>query len=149
MKVCIDTNVFISIQNQEPDSTSCEKILNLIEENSWQCWVSVITISEMLVGYNNQKNFSQAEQFLLLIEEKYNIQPISVQIAQVGAKFRSKFKLKLPDALILASGAHNKVGVLISNDILMQKKFPIQVLSVEKFIENYLTDEPGKEKKKK
>ncbi len=138
MKISLDTNIFISINNKEPDSTSCELILTTIEKSNWQCWISVITISEMLVGYYNQKSFSQAEQFLLLIQKKYNIQPISLYIAQLGAEFRSKFKLKLPDALILASSVYNKVDVVISNDIFMQEMFPIQVVSVGKFIENFI-----------
>ena len=140
MKVSLDTNVLISIHNKEPDSSSCELILNTIEKNSWNCVISVITVSEMLVGYYNQKNFSNAEQFLLLVQNNYDIQPINIHIAQLGAKFRSQYKLKLPDALILASGVFKKVDVLISNDIDMQKNFPIQVVSVSKFIENYLDE---------
>ncbi len=138
MKVSLDTNVFISIHNKEPDSSSCELILNTIEKNKWNSIISVINISEMLVGYYNQRNFSKAEQFLLLVQKNYDIQPINMHIAQLGAKFRSQFKLKLPDALILASVVYKKVDVLISNDIDMQKGFPIQVVSVSKFIEKYI-----------
>ena len=140
MKISIDTNVFISIHNKERDSSSCELILNAIEKNKWNSIISVITVSEILVGYYNQRNFSKAEQFLLLIQNNYDIQSIDLHIAQLGAKFRSKFKLKLPDALILASGVYNKVDVLISNDINMQKSFPIPVVSVSKFIEKYLEE---------
>ena len=140
MKISLDTNVFISIHNKERDSSSCELILNTIEKNKWNTIISVISVSEMLVGYYNQQNFSKAEQFLLLVQNNYDIQPINMHIAQLGAKFRSQFKLKLPDALILASGVYKKVDVLISNDIDMQKNFPIQVVSVKKFIENYLEE---------
>jgi len=140
MKISLDTNVFISIHNKEHDSSSCELILNTIEKNKWNTIISVITVSEMLVGYYNQKNYSKAEQFLLLVQNNYDIQPINLDIAQLGAKFRSQFKLKLPDALILASGFYKKVDFLISNDIDMQKNFPIQVVSVKKFIENYLEE---------
>jgi len=140
MKVSLDTNVFISIHIKERDSSSCELILNTIEKNKWNTIISVITVSEMLVGYYNQQNFSKAEQFLLLVQNNYDIQPINMFIAQLGAKFRSQFKLKLPDALILASGVYKKVDVLISNDIDMQKNFPIPVVSVKKFIENYLEE---------
>ncbi|MHA2001858.1 MAG: type II toxin-antitoxin system VapC family toxin [Promethearchaeota archaeon] len=138
MKICLDTNVFISIQNSEANSPSCEAILTTIDKSNWQGEISVITIAEMLVGYYKQKNFSKAEQFLILTQQKFQIQPISLQIAQLGAKYRSKFNLKLPDAFILASGVYNKVDVLVSNDIVMQKKFPILVVSVEKFIEKYI-----------
>ncbi len=138
MKVSLDTNVFISIHNKEADSSSCELILNTIQKNKWNSLISVINVSEMLVGYYNQRNFSKADQFLLLVQNNYDIQPINLPIAQLGAKFRSKFKLKLPDALILASGVYKKVDVLISNDIDMQKSFPIQVVSVSKFIEQYI-----------
>ena len=140
MRISLDTNVFVSIHNKERDSSSCELILNTIEKNKWNSIISVISVSEMLVGYYNQRNFTKAEQFLVLIQKNYDIQPINLQIAQLGAKYRSQFKLKLPDALILASGVYKKVDILISNDIDMQKSFPIQVVSVSNFIEQYIEE---------
>jgi len=138
LKLSLDTNVFISVHNNEKDSVSCEKILEIIEKNGWDCWISVITISEMLVGYYNQRSFSEAEQFLLLMQKNYHIQAINLQIAQLGAKFRSQYQLKLPDALILASGVVNNVEVIISNDIKMQREFPIPIVAAKHFIEKYV-----------
>ena len=138
LKISLDTNVFISIHNNEPDSSSCVTILEAVEKNGWECWISVITISEMLVGYYNQRSFSEAEQFVLLMQKNYNVQSINLQVAQLGAKLRSEFRLKLPDALILASGMVNNVEVIISNDIQMHQDFPIPIVSARKFLEKYI-----------
>ena len=137
LKLSLDTNVFISIHNDEPDSSSCAAILKSIKENGWECWISVITISEMLVGYYNQRSFSEAEQFVLLMQKNYKVQSINLQVAQLGAKLRSEFRLKLPDALILASGMVNNVEVIISNDIQMHQDFPIPIVSASTFLEDY------------
>lgn len=138
LKISLDTNIFISIHNNEPDSSSCVTILETVEKNGWKCWISVITISEMLVGYYNQRSFSEAEQFVLLMQKNYNVQSINLQVAQLGAKLRSEFRLKLPDALILASGMVNNVEVIISNDIQMHQDFPIPIVSARKFLEKYI-----------
>ncbi|MHA1745983.1 MAG: type II toxin-antitoxin system VapC family toxin [Promethearchaeota archaeon] len=137
LKLSLDTNVFISIHNSKPDSSSCAAILKSIKANGWECWISVITISEMLVGYYNQRSFSEAEQFVLLMQKNYNIQPINLQVAQLGAQYRSKYQMKLPDALILASGMVNKVEVFVSNNIQMHQDFPIPIVSAGTFLEDY------------
>jgi predicted nucleic acid-binding protein len=137
LKISLDTNVFISIHNNKPDSSSCVTILEVAEKNGWECWISVIAISEMLVGYYNQRSFSEAEQFVLLMQKNYNVQSINLQVAQLGAKLRSEFRLKLPEALILASGMVNNVEIIISNDIKMQQDFPIPILSASTFLEKY------------
>ena len=92
---------------------------------------------EILVGYYIQQSISIADQFILLIQKNYNLQSINLEIARMGAEYRAKYNLKLPDALIIASSKYNKVEVLVSNDIKMQKTLPIKVLSVNKFIDEY------------
>ncbi|SRR6056297_3299631 len=141
MKISVDSNVFISIHNSEKDANECKLILKAIEEEKWDCYIPVIVISEILVGYYNQKSITLADQFVLLMQKKYEIQPITINIAQKAAQYRAKFKVKLPDALIVASGENNKIDVLVSNDIKMQKKFPIMVHSVEEFVKKYKLDD--------
>jgi len=47
MKVSLDSNVFISIHNEEPDHLECELILETIKEEDWDCTISAIVLSEI------------------------------------------------------------------------------------------------------
>lgn len=133
IKIALDINIFISIHNDEDDSKYCEIILQAIDKNEWETWISIIVIAEMLVGYYHQGELSDADHFTYFIQNKFQIQDIDHIIAQLGAKIRSKHKIRLPDALIIASAIQNKVDILISNDIDM-KNSQIQIMTPQEFV---------------
>ena len=139
MKLGLDTNIFISIKNKETFSSESKLILAAIEKNHWDCVISVIVVSEMLVGYYKLGNLSDADQFLLMAEQFYHIQPVNLEIAQLTAQYRAKYNIRLPDALIIATGVYNKVDVIISNDLPVIKKFPMIIQTPQEFVQKHLT----------
>jgi predicted nucleic acid-binding protein len=138
MKLCIDSNVFISIHNQEPNHIACEKLIDSIESNVHQAIISTIVISELLVGYYRNGNLNELNLFLSKAKANYELTPVSLEIAQEAAEIRSLYQIKLPDAIILATAKLNKVDYLISNDIQIGKKTYIPIIKIEDFAEKYL-----------
>jgi predicted nucleic acid-binding protein len=70
------------------------------------------------------------------VKANYDLIPISINIVQETAELRALFRIKLPDALILATAKISQADYLISNDITIQKKAYIPILAVEECIKN-------------
>ena len=138
LRICIDSNVFISIHNQEPNHTDCEKIINAIETNQHKGLVSLIVISELLVGYYQIGEISELNLFMSKAKVLYELIPISLDIAQEAAELRALYRIRLPDALILATAKLHNAEYLISNDIKLIKKPYIPIITVENFAQQFL-----------
>ena len=110
MKVCLDTNIFISVKNKETDSSYCELILDAIDENQIQAAISTIVLAEVLVGFYQNKEIHEAEQFLNHAISKYQIIPVNVEISNKAALLRGTQQIKLPDALISATATYITVS---------------------------------------
>ena len=145
MKVCLDTNIFISVKNEEDNSPFCEKILDAIDDNRLEAVISTIVIAEVLVGFYQNKEDQEAEKFLSQAMSKYEIIPVNIEIAKKAAEIRGKLKIKLPDALISATTIFSKSEILITNDIPLVKKMEYQILSPTIFVEKFLNSVPIKD----
>jgi predicted nucleic acid-binding protein len=119
----IDSNIFISIINKEPDSTSSKKILDLIDEGKIRAILSTIVIAEIVSGYQEIGDLEEMDEFLshILRTASYDIVDVTVSIALEAGNLRAKSGFKLPDAIIAASALHRKAEFLISNDDRIRK----------------------------
>ena len=124
--------------NKEANFHSCELIFDSIENQQFNAAISTIVVAEVLVGFYQSNNLSEKEKFLKKIQIYYEILPVSFQISEKGAEIRAKKGLKLPDALIYASGLAAKADLLISNDNPLGKKASLPVFTPEEFVTNYL-----------
>ncbi len=140
MKVCVDTNVFISILNKEADAPACKLIMNAIEQHALAACVSTIVISEMCVGFYQDEEDREADTFILKVKKNYEIIPVSLEIAQNAALIRAKHKIKLPDALVIASAQWASAEFLLSKDHPLENKDKI-VIKPQDFADKYLPRE--------
>ncbi len=134
LKLCLDSNIFIAIHNQESNHAECERIIKAIEENRHKGIISTIVITEILVGYYQIGDINEMNVFSAKIKVGYDLIPISINIAQEAAELRALSRIRLPDALILATAKISQADYLISNDIMMQKKTYMPILTVEECI---------------
>ena len=100
MIAVFDTNIIIDYLNGDERARS-EMLLYK------KVWISIITYIEVLVGVTNTDKYKVIKQYLLSL----NILEIDKDIADNAIEIRKKFKLKVPDALILASA--EKIGAIL------------------------------------
>jgi predicted nucleic acid-binding protein len=131
MKICIDSNVFISVHNQEANHVECEKIFNAIEEKRHQGLLSTIVISEIAVGYYQIGEITELNLFISKCKANFEILPLSLEIAKEAAEIRAYNRIKLPDAIIIATARLHGADYLVSNDIPMTKKEYIPILTTK------------------
>ncbi|MHB1492482.1 MAG: type II toxin-antitoxin system VapC family toxin [Thermoplasmataceae archaeon] len=89
----------------------------VLEEN-----ISTLVISEVLSGFYVDKKDKDASGFLsaILANENFRVVPLSSDIAASSAIIMANKRLKLLDAMVLATAAQLHVDFLVSND----ERFP-------------------------
>jgi predicted nucleic acid-binding protein len=108
--IFFDTNIIIYLS---------KKLLNtddIIKHNEKYA-ISIVSYMEIL-GYNFQNK--QEEIFIEKMLSYFKIVYIDIDIANEVIKLRKKYKIKLPDAIIVATSSLNNAR-LITNDIQLSK----------------------------
>lgn len=138
MKVCLDTNVFITVKNKEEDFESCIKIINAIEEKHIEGSVSTIVLAEVLVGFYIKNEKNEANRFLSSAILNFDVVPVNIDITQMAAQIRAQYGIKLPDAIITASSINSNSDYFITYDKTILKKLELQILSPKEFVNNHM-----------
>jgi predicted nucleic acid-binding protein len=94
-------------------------------------------ITEILVGFNQNGDNEGKQKFLDKIRLKYEIVPVSLELAELSAEIRANSKIKLPDALIYATTIKSNAEVLISNDFPLVKRVKTPILTPKEFLDVY------------
>ena len=146
MIITLDTNIFLNVKNkEEPFYRFSKSILEAIEDGNKdiEALVSVITITELCVGYYKNNELIEKDEFIsgLSSNKNYKILKYDLNIAEKTAEIRSKINLKLPDCVIIATALVEDSNILITNDSGFDKaKSVITVYNSQDFVEKYLKD---------
>lgn len=125
MEFAIDTNVFLNVKNrEEPHYSYSKSVLDSIDDGLNKAFVSTVVIAEICTGYYLTHEIEEKKEFLLhlLSSENYTIVDVSTTIADEAARIRSETGLRLPDAIIAATGTLAKAKYVVTNDTEAFKK---------------------------
>lgn len=129
----IDTNVILNAKNAgESNSTYSLQVLDAIEAGLIHGIISIISIAELCTGYYSQSDVDGKEELLahLVSNEHFVIVDLDLTIADMAAKIRSDTSLRLPDAVIIATGLARGAKYIITNDKELKKaKRYLEVIS--------------------
>jgi predicted nucleic acid-binding protein len=109
MKAVFDTNILVDYLNGV--STAAREI-----EHYEAIAISIVTWMEVLAGANDAEEQAVIRQFL----SDFEIQPLEKAVAERAVKIRHQQKLKLPEAIILAT-AQELGRILVTRN---SKDFP-------------------------
>ena len=133
MRIFLDTNVFLTILNEEKNWQFAEKLLLDVNNGNHTGYTSVICISEILSGFYAKDESEKGEMFITDLKaiNNFKITDVDLIIAKDAAKMRAKYKIKLPDAIIASSCKTHKCK-LITQDEDFKKIKEIEVKSIDK-----------------
>lgn len=135
-KLFLDTSVFIYLIEDHPVYAS--KVANLLEysqRHQVALATSTITYMEFCVKPYEQNKHDVIDRFKeLLIDLDLSLYTINVEIADIAAKLRSRYKLRPMDALQLAAYRYSGCDRFLTNDMPLTKVKEVEFLMLEDWV---------------
>jgi len=123
-KVLVDTNVVIYLlEGTAFFGEAAEKLFGLIEAGEMKGYLSVITVTELLVKPIRDGNLELRRKIDLFLDHFPNLKVLDVtrEIAARAAEIRAGTNLRVPDAILIATAAVRGCAI-VGNDLACAKK---------------------------
>ncbi len=118
-KVGLDSSVLIyHLEGLDPYANLTENIFAAIAEGFLSAVLSTVSVTELLVqpfSANQPEQIAAFERFLFSLPNMDLISP-DYPIAREAARLRSKYKIRTPDALLVATTINERADAFITND---------------------------------
>ena len=114
--VLVDTAPFIYLL--EDNAQFADKFVGMFEaaaRGELRIALSSITLAEVLTGPMKAGQLALAKRFERALLQ-YEVHPVSPPIAILAAQLRAQYRLKLPDAIQLATGLEVQASVFVTHD---------------------------------
>ncbi|MCL4437402.1 MAG: PIN domain-containing protein [Thaumarchaeota archaeon] len=115
----LDTNIFLNVKNREkPYYTSSRQVLDAADDGQIHAIVSAVSIAEMCSGYHSARDEQGKEEFIthLVSSQTFTIVNLDLKVADAAGMIRAETGLRLPDAIIVASGLAKQAIYIVTHD---------------------------------
>ncbi|MBU2565752.1 MAG: PIN domain-containing protein [Candidatus Thermoplasmatota archaeon] len=119
--------------NKEKNYQVSEDIIKKIHKGKHSGATSTICIAEILSGFFSKNEKEKGERFLtdVMSINNFKIIDVDLQIAKESARVRGMYKIKLPDAMVIAT-CRLYDYILLTNDKRLWKIKEIQIKTPDK-----------------
>jgi predicted nucleic acid-binding protein len=118
-KVGLDSSILIyHLEDLEPYANLTENIFEMVAEGSLIAVLSTVSVTELLVQpftIGQRDRIAAFERFLFSLPNMELKSP-DYSIAREAARLRSKYGIRTPDALLIATSTNEKADAFITND---------------------------------
>lgn len=117
--VVLDTNVFLNVKNrEEPYYESSKQVLDAVDEGRIRAVISAVSIAELCAGYYSARDERGKQELIvhLLSSKGFSVVNLDVKLADVSGRIRAETGLRLPDAIIVASGLERGAECIVTHD---------------------------------
>lgn len=138
-KVGLDSSILIyHLEDLEPYADLTENIFATIAEGSLSAVLSTVSVTELLVQpftVGQQDRIAAFERFLFSLPNTELRSP-DYPIAREAARLRSKYRIRTPDALLIATSLNDKADAFVTNDARLRglKAEDITILVLDDFL---------------
>jgi predicted nucleic acid-binding protein len=118
-RVLIDSSVWIYHFEQHPEfAGAAGQVIQSLEEGRFRGIVSELTLLELTVRPLQLGRQDVADEYELLLSYFPNVElePVSREVLLEAAALRARYRLRTPDAILLATGIHSSATAAVSND---------------------------------
>jgi predicted nucleic acid-binding protein len=115
----VDTNIFVSARNRgETGFAACRALLARIDRGEERAIVSALTLAELRAGFAEREVPTVWRPMMshLLTSPNYHVEPLTASIADRAGELRARCRLRLADAVIVATGLESKASAVITQD---------------------------------
>ncbi|HOD57407.1 MAG: hypothetical protein LMBGKNDO_01783 [Bacteroidales bacterium] len=135
--IALDTAPFIYFIEENPTYISIiEPLFQEISRGNLLAFTSNITLIEVLIKPLEEKNNDLIKKYSEILHDADNLflADVDNDIAMEAARLRASHKLKIPDAIQLATGLINGADAFITNDDSFKKIKHIDVIVLHELI---------------
>lgn len=128
----VDTAPFIYVLESHPQFA--DPFVGLFEaaaEGALTIALSTITLAEVLTGPFKAGQTALAKRYEKVLSQ-YNVIPVSTPIAALAAQLRAQYRLKLPDALQLATALDIGAAAFVTHDRDFSQVTGVEILTGDK-----------------
>lgn len=127
--VMVDTAPFIYLLESHPQFA--DRFVGLFEAaavGKLNIVLSTITLAEVLTGPFKAGETALAKRYEKALSQ-YNVIPVSTPIAVLAAQFRAQYRLRLPDAIQLATALDAGAAALVTHDRDFSRVTGVEILT--------------------
>jgi predicted nucleic acid-binding protein len=129
--VVVDTAPFVYLLDGHPDFASkFEGLFEAAQAGGLHIALSSITLAEVLTGPLKAGHSALANRYEKALLQ-YKVIPVSAGVAVLAAQLRARYKLKLPDAIRLATALDVEAAAFVTHDRDFSHVVGIRVLMGE------------------
>lgn len=132
-KIGLDSNSLIYFIEAHPEyHRITERLFRSIEEGKVIGICSTLSLLEVLVQPYRSNNDELVNQFYGLLTTYPNLLwvDLTTEIADLGARFRAKYAIKTPDAILLATAVLSGATGFIGNDAQLKRVSELDILTL-------------------
>lgn len=133
-RVLIDTNIWLyHLEGSAEFGPAAADLLRAVEHGEIEGVASELTLMEMQVRPLRLDRQDIADQYELLLDHFPHLllAPVARDILLTAAALRAKYKLKSPDAIVLATGIRRGATLVVSNDRQWQRVKEIETKALK------------------
>lgn len=135
-RLYLDSNIFIYfIEGNNDLQEKVVRILEHSERNGIQLVTSEITVAECLYGTYRADRIDLSEKYQMIFEESDLIQLIAptLSVSKMAARVGAQNRLKLIDAIHIASAVNGNCDALVTNDLGIRPHSHLQIIHLSSF----------------
>ncbi|MES9901315.1 MAG: PIN domain-containing protein [Sedimenticola sp.] len=132
-RVTVDTAPIIYLLEGHPQfSKQYQPLFERIEAGELRGIVSVVTLAEVLAGPLRHGNEILADRYYraLTSSAHWQIQEMDSELSFMAARIRARYRLKLPDAIQVATAIHSSSSALVTHDRVFSSVDEIRILGL-------------------
>jgi predicted nucleic acid-binding protein len=133
-KVGLDTSIFIyQVEENNKYFRLTDSIFTWLEGPRARAVTSTITLLELLVHPYRLADIDRVNQFYALLSTFPHLEWVAptLEIADIGARFRAEFNLRTPDAIQAATAASSGATGFISNDAGFKRVAGLEIVVLD------------------
>jgi predicted nucleic acid-binding protein len=117
--VTVDTSPIIYMLEGHPVlAQRFAPLFEAVESGRNQIMISVITIAEVLAGplQKGREGLARRYRQVMTTSPGWSVMAIDADLAEGAARFRARYRLQLPDAILLATAIESGSAALVTHD---------------------------------
>ena len=134
-----DTAPFIYfIEDVAPYADLLDPVFGLVESRRLGAVTSTVTFAEILTKPFAVKNFSLADEIKFTLKTFASLTVLSIdeKLAEAAAHIRTRYTIRLPDALQVAAAIQGEATLFLTNDKRVKKVEALEVIVLSDYLSN-------------